>query len=370
MIVTIVAPVVARIGGMERAMTELAEGLLSRGHRVVIIALHCELTPHPALRVIRVTGPRRPASLSLPWFMLAADVCRHRFAEGLLHTQGPMLGAKGDVVTAQFCHHAFRDNAHIPRRRRDTLPYRVNERVDGWINRRTERMAYRPSRTHRLVTVAHGMAAELTHYFPDMRDRIDVVPNGVDLDLFRPDPPLREEFRAEHGLGGDLVALFVGGDWERKGLRFAIEGVAKAPAWSLLVLGDGDRRAYGALAERSRAANRVRFLGQVRDPERAFASADAFVLPTAYEAFPLVALEAAAAGLPLVVTRGNGTEELVAEGENGFFVDRDGESVAARLRQLESAPELLTKMRASARESVSGYTWTNVVDRYIEIYAT
>jgi len=366
--VTIVAPVVARVGGMERAMTELAEGLLDRGRSLVVIALECELPPHPRLRIVRVTGPRRPASLAFPWFMIAASVALRRFEGELVHTQGAIVLNRADVVTAQFCHRAFRARVGTPRRQRDTPLHRINEWADAIMNIGAERAVYRPSRTRQIVTVARGVAAELSEYFPQMRGRIEVVPNGVDLELFGADPIIRREVRKELGLGDRRVALFVGGDWERKGLRYAITALEEAQEWSLLVVGDGDRRSFGALACSRRVGGRVRFLGRLSHPERIYAAADAFVFPTAYEAFSLVTLEAAAAGLPLLLTHGNGTEELLKDGTNGFFIEREAASIAAALRRLDDGTVSIEAMAIAARESARPYRWDHVADRYEELY--
>lgn len=368
--VTIAAPIVARVGGMERAMTELAEGLLERGHEVVVVARRCGLTPHPRLSFVRVKGPDRPAAISLPWFWLAGSMQVARYGRGLRHAQGAHVANRLDLVTVQFCRHAYRERANFPRRRRDTLPYRVNELLDDVISRGAERWAYRRSHTRRVVTVAHGVARELRRFFPDLDGHIDVIPNGVDLDAFRPGAGHRGEIRAELGVDGGLMALFVGGDWKRKGLRYVIEALPGAPGWSLVVVGEGDRRRFEALAASLGVGDRVHFAGRRADPAPIYMAADAFVFPSAYEAFPLAVLEAAASGLPLLVVRGNGTEELVRDDLNGYFVERDGGSIARCLAQLGKSPELRSRLGAGARRSVEDHSWENVVDAYIAVYRT
>ena len=367
--VTVVAHDVGTPGGMERQLAELCSGLLERGHRVTVIARRCELPPHAGLRSIRVRVPRRPFSLSYPAFFLVGSLAVHRWRDGLLHTTGAVVGNRADVSTVHFCHHGFRDAGGAPRMSHPGPTYRLNAAVVARMSRTAERFCYRPARTRRLVAVSSGVARELEKFFPGARRGVTVIPNGVDAVAFAPDAQVRAETRARLGLAEeDLVALFVGGDWERKGLRFAIEGVAGAEGWHLLVIGQGDEARHRELATRLDAAKRVHFLGGIAESAPYFASADAFLLPTSYEAFPLVSLEAAAAGLPLLISRVSGVEELIVEGTNGWFIDRDAGTISRRLRDLGADSTLRQAMADAARESATRYGWGRVVESYAELY--
>jgi UDP-glucose:(heptosyl)LPS alpha-1,3-glucosyltransferase len=198
---------------------------------------------------------------------------------------------------------------------------------------------------------------------------VRVVPNGVDTAQFRPDPQARRRVRARLGLAGESrLALFVGGDWERKGLRHVLDALAQAPGWQLAVAGDGDAEALLARAARMGIADRVHVLGASSDLPPLYAAADAFVLPTAYETFSLVTYEAAAAGLPLLVTRVHGVEDVLEHGRNGWFITPDGAGIAGRLRELEADPALAGRMGAAARSAAAAFSWDAMVERYLELY--
>jgi UDP-glucose:(heptosyl)LPS alpha-1,3-glucosyltransferase len=247
--------------------------------------------------------------------------------------------------------------------------FRLNAGVVDWMSRVAEKFCYRPARTRRLVAVSNGVAHELETFFPAAADAVTVIPNGVDAAAFAPDPQARTEVRARLALADDdLVAIFVGGDWERKGLRFAVEGVAQAENWHLLVLGDGDEESYRMLAVACGASSRIHFMGNISGPSPYLASADAFLLPTFYEAFPLVSLEAAAAGLPLLVSRVSGVEDLVTDGKNGWFVKRDARDISERLRTLGTDAALRQAMAGAARESITEYGWGEVAEAYSRLY--
>ena len=132
--------------------------------------------------------------------------------------------------------------------------------------------------------------------------------------------------------------------------------------------GTGDRSAALAQAAAVGATDRLHLLGRRTDMPDVYPAADAFVFPTAYEAFPLAALEAAASGLPLLVTRVNGVEDLLRENENGWFVARDGADIGRRLTALHADPAAAARMRAAARRAAEPYSWQAMVDRYLAIY--
>ena len=134
--------------------------------------------------------------------------------------------------------------------------------------------------------------------------------------------------RAEQGLGPDDIAvLFVGSGWERKGLRFAIDAIEGCAdrRWRLLVAGRGQEARYRSAA--------VNFLGVATDLPRLYAAADIFLLPTIYDPFSNAALEALAAGLPVITTRANGFSEIMRDAIDGTMIDApaDLQAVVAAL---------------------------------------
>jgi len=367
---TIVASDVAPVGGMERAIHALAVRLLQRGWQLTVIARRCEIEPQPGLRHVVLRRPDRPRSANaIADFVHGAWAVR-RHGRGLVHTNNPVIPNRVDVITAQFCEHAFREGFGASRARRPTLAFRLNSWIAGHLALACERWCYRPGRARRVVAAGMGVATEIRETFPAIAGAVTSIPNGVDHAAFAPPPDGGAADRERLGVPpGAPVALFIGGDWSRKGLREAIDGVAGAPGWHLIVAGDGDQAEFAAHAERAGAAGRVRFLGKLGDPRPAYWAADALVFPSGYEAFSLVTLEAAAAGLALVVSRINGTEELVEDGVNGFFCDRDGAAIAARLQDLGADRPQLAALGAAARRSAEAYDWEHIADAYERLYA-
>jgi glycosyltransferase involved in cell wall biosynthesis len=366
--VTIVAHDIGPNGGMELVLLELIKGLVAAGERVTVIARTCD-APGLDIAFHRVPGPSRPFVIAYPWFFIAAGLILRRHRDGLVQTTGAIVANRVDITSVHFCHAGFASKVGILRTSRSGLLFRIHARLAAVMSLIGERFCYRPSRVAAVVAVSRGIADELRAHYPTIANLIVVIPNGVDIERFSPSSTERALTRSKLGLADDaLVAIFVGGDWERKGLALAIEAIAQTPEWILLVVGRGDHKHYRALAARSRAADRVHFLGQVADTVPVFQAADVLVLPTAYEADPLVALEAAATGVPVIATPVNGVVDLVHDGASGYLIQRDATSIARRLSLL-AAETALADMRSAALQTARMRSWGDVISKHRALYA-
>jgi len=358
-------------GGMERSFAELVHRLHDRYELVVISSdLGDPLRPLVEWRRIRI--PQRPAPLRFAvfWFAAAAHVRRERAA--LIHTLGAIVPNTVDMATVPHCHAGFRRAASHLAPPDAPWSRRLNTALTRTVGLAAERVSYRPRRVRAVVPVSAGVAKELRQDYPGLA--LEVIPNGVDSDRFRQNGRARREVRAEFSISDEeVVAIFVGSDWHAKGLAIAIEAVAAARSSTelsirLLVAGRGDERFFRRLASDLALADAVVFAGWRSDAERLYAAADMFVFPSLYEAFPLVALEAAAAGLPIVAPLINGIEELIADGEAGVPVERSAESVGAAIALLAENAELRHRLGVRGRERVLEYTWARWADSHDAIY--
>jgi len=366
--VTIVAHDIGPVGGMEIQLSRLIEGLLSRGRHVTVIARSCEIPAHEHLERVLVPTPLRPFAAFYPWFGLAGGALLARHGRGIVHTAGAIVPNAVDVATCHFCHRAFEALGGPSRAGRSTPAHRAHAEVSAVMSKAGERMIYRPQRVRAMVAISDGVRRELERWFPRLKGSLRTIPHGVDLARFAPDPVRRGRVRDELGIADDeLVAIFAGGDWVRKGLAHAIAAVAASSTWQLLVVGTGDEVAYSALARVAGIRDRVHFLGSRADMPCLFAASDAFLLPTSYETFSLVTYEAAASGLPLLVTRVSGPDQLIVDGANGTFLNGAPANTAAWLAKLRDTG-LRARMGAAARRAAQPYTWDAAVDRHIALY--
>lgn len=319
----------------------------------------------------RVHAPARPFALRFTvfWFM-ASRVLRRLDDHDVVHSVGAIVSVPVDLAAVHFCSTAYVTSERRLAPRAAPPLRRLNSGLARAVAVAGERWCYRPARLRAFAAVSDGVGAEVSRHFPGIP--VHVTPNGVNRDRFRLDPTAREQVRAELGANDQPVAVFVGGDWDRKGLTIALEALSSVRGRGgdlcLWVVGAGDIARFSTLAAELAVADAVSFLGPRDDVERYLAAADMFVLPSAYEAHPLVCIEAAACGLPLVVTRVHGVSEILEDGDAGILVERDAGSVAEALLLLAQDPALRAGMGRRARERSSRYSWRASAETVTDLY--
>lgn len=239
----------------------------------------------------------------------------------------------------------------------------------AWLLTRN-RLTYRLARHKRIVVVGSRLITELERWHGVSGEKVVHIPNGIDIQRFNP-ARCKERRRILTDLGIDpetRVVLFVGHTFEQKGLELAVRALAlMATPATLLVVGDDYPGRFRRLATHLNVGDRVHFAGRRDDMPDLYGAADAFVLPSRYESFALVCIEALATGVPVVVPRIGGVEDYVVDGSNGFFVDRDERAFAAALDRLLGDPALHAEMSASARLSTVPFSWKAIADRYLDL---
>ncbi|WP_338464077.1 glycosyltransferase family 4 protein [Franconibacter daqui] len=153
-------------------------------------------------------------------------------------------------------------------------------------------------------------------------EKLTVIYNGVDTTAFHPDVQ-RFSQRETWGIPAQAPVLaYVGSGFTRKGVAVALKAIAAHPSVWLVVAGrDKHAKRFEALAAKLGVAERVKFLGPVADVKQVYGSADALILPTLYDPFPNVCVEALACGLPLLTSTQCGAAEWIEEGKNGWVRD-------------------------------------------------
>ncbi len=215
----------------------------------------------------------------------------------------------------------------------------------------------------RVITNSRMVKDEIVDLFNFRRDRIDVVPNGIPLEHFRFDPVTRAKARSDLALvAEDIVLMFAGTGWERKGLRYAISAMeaCEDSKLVLLVAGRGPEVHY--------QQERVRFLGEVADLRPLYAAADMFILPTIYDPFSNACLEALACGLPIITSRANGFSEVMENRIHGSIVDEPDDIDDLRNAiQAWSDPTRRQVARPSILKRAARYDISRNVERTLEI---
>jgi UDP-glucose:(heptosyl)LPS alpha-1,3-glucosyltransferase len=228
-----------------------------------------------------------------------------------------------------------------------------------------ERAIYQSGATLRVVTQSRLDRELVKRYYQIPDEKIRTIHNGVDIQSFH--PGLRKEsaaVRDQLGLGADEPLLvFASMDFEGKGLRTLLKAMAETHHQScrLLVLGTGPARKFQRIATDLGVSPRVIFAGRRSDIARFYAAGDLFLLPTAYEPFPNVILEAMACGLPVVTTPTSGGADILDQGKNGYLV-----SDVHATEEMKEALNHHFDLPETKRREMSAHCWATAQQMTIE----
>ncbi len=271
----------------------------------------------------------------------------------------------------QFCHRFFLS------RHRDAL-------AGAWLRRAarivthswgaiTEKIGFLSANI--VVVPSQGIAREIESAYPHLvRGKIRVISNPVDADRFSRPADFRPSGLLEQlsiPPGAFVLSFCALGHFERKGLRFVMEALARLSnaGVHLIVIGGSPSEVseHRALSDELQVSASVHFVGLQTDIRPYLWASRAFVFPSVYEGFALACLQAAAAELPLITTSINGIEEFIVDGENGWIVERSSHSVAAAIRQAALNPERTAAMGRAARDRVQMYRQELFQARWLEL---
>ncbi|MDR3701276.1 MAG: glycosyltransferase family 4 protein [Candidatus Sulfopaludibacter sp.] len=346
-------------------------------HEFTVFAVEFENPCPERIRWVKLPLPVRPYILLYALYHLLAPLAYayQRLARGARFDLVQIVESNllfGDISYSHFCHRLY-----LKRHWRETRAPGPRGLLRGLAHRAAALMepaVYR--RVRHIVAPSRGLMSELTQVYPRQKAKLRLLPNPVDTERLQPpNEQWREEIRSRQGIAPDeVVFVFVAlGHFERKGLPLVLEAIRQAGDCPLRLLVAGGERGliakYQARVEAMGIAGRVRLEGMQRDLRPYYWAADAFILPSCYEVFPLVALEAAAAGLPLVATRVNGVEEMLDDDYNGLVIDRTADSVATGMRRIANmTSEQRRLMGDRARQKVACYGSDRFVSAWRDFY--
>jgi len=359
-----------RHGGSERYCVNLARRLMERGHAVSVIGE--SIDPELAGEVDFI-----PVSVNL----LTSWTSNRSFAENcgrearsrrfdIVYGLGRSFGLDAVRVTERLQSHWV------------DVRYRPEwwSRLQRWNPRHRvliglERSIYRCDDVRRIVTQSQLDRRLVMEHYGIPEEKIRTVYNGVDTAVFHPGvrerrAELRDRFRIPVNVP---LLLFASMDFAGKGLGAILHAMSrlKNRETRLLVLGTGPVRRFGRLAEGFGIAERVVFAGRQDGIQDFYGAADLFLLPTAYEPFPNVNLEAMACGTPVITTTSSGTADIIRDGENGYFISglHAAEEIAERVdRHLSLPAEAVECMAAACWETARGMTMDRNVEQTLEVF--
>jgi UDP-glucose:(heptosyl)LPS alpha-1,3-glucosyltransferase len=357
-------------GGVETVAGELARVFTRHGLSNLVLASAVGANVDRTIRVERVAPwlSRIPTRgllryigrmIVVPLFTLVATRALARHPGAVVISHGDSL--KGDVLIV----HAVNAQSLSEKRAVGSWRWMLNP-MHLWVSLRDRHMIgglhYRM-----FVAVSSRVTADLQRLYHVPASRIRVISNGIDLDRFCLNAASRQTIRQEFNIPTHAkLLLFVGHEFQRKGLADAIGALEKLgdDVW-LLVVGSDNSAPYKKLARNAR--NRLVFAGARTDLPSLYSAADAFVLPTSYETFSLVCMEAMACSLPVFATPVGGIEDYLRDGVNGFQIRTDADDIAGKIATAFADPVLMTRLQQGARATAEAYGWDRIGLQYIEL---
>jgi UDP-glucose:(heptosyl)LPS alpha-1,3-glucosyltransferase len=226
--------------------------------------------------------------------------------------------------------------------------------------KRAEKKMFTSPRLRLVICNSKMVRDEIRRCFAVPEEKLRVIYSGVDTEAFHPHLKRhRAEIRTRYGIPQDAALfLFVGSGFERKGLAVLLQALARIPpgAWLLVVGRDKRLARYERLARALGVGGHTCFLGSQSDVKPYYGAADALVLPTLYDPFPNVALEAMACGLPVITSLSCGAAEIITPGANGYVCDAtDAGALAERMTALVTCDDR-ERWRQAARATVEPLT--------------
>lgn len=344
-------------GGTERDLTVTAECIRAAGYQVTIFADEVRGASGD-WKVVRVGGASIGRALSLMRFAYAAAPAARRAGNDLVLSFARCVGA--DIMRSGGGAHV--SYLRAARKWRGALgAYSMRLSPYHQVQMLIERQGFRHPGLKRTIAVSDFVRDDLIREFGLAPDKTVTIYNGVDVDRFRPAggqserAAIRQKFVIP---AGAKVVIFVGNGFARKGLGFLIE------AWPLVAGGAfllvvGSDRATAKFVRRARELNvgaRVVFTGPQTNVESLFHAADVFALPSLFEPFGNVAMEAMASALPVMTSAFSGVAELIPASMRGFRVENPSDvgEIALRLGALLDAPP---NLGAEARAAAEKFTW-------------
>jgi UDP-glucose:(heptosyl)LPS alpha-1,3-glucosyltransferase len=365
--IAVVVPKYGLVGGGERFASEITERLARNEDYEIHVFANKWVSHSDRIKFHKVPIVRIPRFLGPLVFAWAVQWKISRMNFDLVHTHHWIFHA--DIYSAHGVPHAgwIRDV-------RKSTPSLYDRAVIA-----IERQLMKNGGSSCFLPVSSIAMEAFRREYVTLPGQWQIVHPGVDVARFSsPDrDACRTEIRRRYGIGADdLLILFVGMNFEVKGLDTIITAVAKARSARhgenirLLVVGRGNESKYRKMAQSLGIAEAVTFAGtQVDGLERYYRAADIFMMLSIFDTFGMVVLEAMAAGLPAIVSPNVGAKDLVEEGINGFILaeHQDVDAAADRIIRLTDL-EQREAMGKAAAKSASQHDWNKLAENIGLIY--
>jgi UDP-glucose:(heptosyl)LPS alpha-1,3-glucosyltransferase len=227
----------------------------------------------------------------------------------------------------------------------------------------------------RIISISESEKENLIHYFHVSPEKMVTIYHGVNTEVFHPRNRdiYRREIISKIGISqDDLLLLLVANRFKEKNLDILLEAFSclNGINISLLVAGAGEKKLFEETVKKLNLQNKVFFSGCSKEMEKIYGAGDILILPSSYEAFGMVVLEAMAAGLPVIVSGFAGAAELITDRENGILLKdpTNPEEILEKLSLLVKNEQLRKSIGQAARRTAEKYDWKKNINQTLRLY--
>jgi 1,4-alpha-glucan branching enzyme len=368
------------VGGLSRHVYDLSRYLVRQGCEVHVITAEIGNYPHneivEGVHVHRVHVMKPDGEEFIHWAfqlnLMMIDTCRTLVAAGLtfdlIHAHDWLVCYAAQSIKELYDLPVIA-TIHATEHGRN---HGIYSDLQKYIHSLEWQLTYE---AWRVIVCSTYMQQEVVNLFQLPHDKVDILPNGVDPELLqaRDHSPASKQ---GYALEDERIVLFLGRLVREKGVQTLLEAapsiLAEHPDVKFVIVGQGYARAdLEQRAMQLGISHKVLFTGFVSDEDRnrLLTIADVAVFPSLYEPFGIVALEAMAAGTPVVVSDVGGLADVVEHGRNGLkMYPGDAHSLAVQVNSLLQAPEWATKLADTALTEIGRYDWNRIAEQTSAIY--
>ena len=352
---------------------------LSTIHKVHLVASEADENIKQHVVFHKIDAPSAPLVLR---YMIFSSRVKQKMKKVIKEIDGPYIvqTTQGQYVDCTIAYPHFCHRAYLKKHWKNstiTGLRRFSRKLNHLYHSKKESLAFQNAKV--IVVPSKGLSRELIETYPHCKEKVQVIANPVDVSFFQ--KPLDFDGKKQRNalaIGHDeiVIAFAALGDFARKGLPelmgSLLQNEIRDQKFKILVIGGkaNEIDSYKNQAKEMGILKQMCFVGFQNDIRPYLWMSNIFALPSLYEIFPLVCIQAAAAGLPLLASHMHGVEEYLENGKNGWLIERNPKSIAKVLTGINEGDYDLSKMGEQALETVRQYDHESFRDKWLRLYAS
>ena len=349
-----------KTGGIERHTAELTEAL-SNIHEIHIFTTHWNPNDIPKNVFFHKIYAFGPNFIKIPLFTILSTISTKFYGLDLIINDGAGATFNQDILIAESSHLAWAKETQYERNNKLLL-----HPLHYWTFF-IEGVNYHFHRYKKIIAISNFIKKHLIKYYNLSPLDIEVIYHGVNVQEFKRDEKIRTKIRNRLGISKkDFVLLFIGKEYERKGLIYILEAMKniKENQIKLIIVGKDNSKRFKNLSNEIND-KRIYFMGHSNNVKDYYSASDLFVFPSSFDAFGMVVTEATAAGLPVITSNTTGAGELIQKYRCGLILKnrKNSNEIKQLILKLYYHKKLYSVFSKNTKYISKLYDWKSVIHR-------